>query len=70
MRFGSRSHVTTDEVDTSKITPERDRLVRTLRNLADTIEAAPAAPVKAGIARMTAAAVTLVQTVERALGKQ
>jgi hypothetical protein len=69
MRFGSHSHVTPDELD-AKATTDRERLVRTLRNLADTIESAPAAPVKAGLAGMAAAADTLVRTVKLALAKQ
>lgn len=69
MRFGSRSHSTSDEIDDTRST-DRDRLVRMLRNLADTIEAAPAASVKAGLAGMTTAAETLAQTVKSALTKR
>ena len=68
MRFGSRSHDTLDEIDPKKTT-ERDRLVRTLRDLANTIEAAPAASIKAGLTGMTAAAETLVRAVKSALAK-
>jgi hypothetical protein len=69
MRFGSRRHATFDELH-AKVTTDRDRLVRTLRNLADTIEAAPAAPINAGLAEMAAAAETLVRTVKLALSKE
>ncbi len=69
MRFGRHSH-TSDELDTGTTTTDRDRLTRTLRNLANTIEAAPAARVNAGLAAMTQAVETLVRAVERALGRQ
>ncbi len=69
MRFGSRSHSTSDEID-PKITTDRDRLVRTLRDLADTIDAAPAASVKAGLAEMATAAGTMVRAVKLALAKR
>jgi hypothetical protein len=67
MRFGRRSH-TPDDLD-QQTTTDRGRLIRTLRNLADTIEAAPAERVDAGLAGMVAAAETLVRAVERALGR-
>lgn len=69
MRFGSRSHTTSDETDTGPTT-ERDRLVRMLRNLADTIERAPAAAVDAELAGLTTAADTLARAVKSALAKR
>ena len=70
MRFGSRSHshVDSDQVD-AKVTGERVRLVRILRNLADRIETAPPKRVSEGLVSMGAAAEALVQAVERAIGR-
>ena len=68
MRFGRHSH-TPDELDTGTTT-DRDRLIRTLRDLANTIEAAPAARVNAGLAAMAQAVEAAVRAVERALGRR
>jgi hypothetical protein len=68
MRFGSRSHDTdTDKLDRT-VTSERDRLVRTLRDLADRIEGAPFNRISASVAGITSAVEPLTRMVERALG--
>jgi hypothetical protein len=68
MRFGSRSHDTdTDKLDRT-VTSERDRLVRTLRELADRIEGAPFNRITESVAWLTSAVEPLTQMVDRALG--
>ncbi len=72
MRFGSRSHDTntdTDKLDRT-VTSERDRLVRTLRDLADRIEGAPFNRISETVAWIASALEPLTRTVERVLGGQ
>ena len=69
MRFGSRSHdIDLDKLD-PKISTERDRLVRTLRDVADRIERAPAGRISESAAWITAAVEPLLRVVERVLGR-
>ncbi len=70
MRFGSRSHDTDPEKPDATVTGERDRLVRTLRDLADRIERAPFKRITGSVAWIAAAVEPLVHVVERALGRQ
>jgi hypothetical protein len=51
----------------AKVTAERDRLVKALRDLADRIERAKLDRVSEGLAWVATAAETLVKTIERAL---
>ena len=51
----------------AKVTAERDRLVKVLRDLADRIEAANLDRVSEGLTWVATAAETLVKTIERAL---
>ena len=67
MRFGSRSH-DVDKLD-AKVTTERDRLVRTLRDLADRIEKAPSGRITESVTRIAVVVEPLVRVVERALGR-
>jgi hypothetical protein len=68
MRFGSHTHVDPDQLD-PKLKTERDRLVTTLRGLADRIEAAPLERLSEGLASMLVAVEPLVRAVQRALGR-
>jgi hypothetical protein len=68
MRFGSRSHGDPDKIDTQP-TAERDRLVATLRGLADRIESAPLERINEGLAFMLVSLEPLVRAVQRAVGR-
>lgn len=69
MRFGSRSHdIDVDKLDAA-VTTERDRLVQTLRDLADRIEKAPLSRITESVAWISVAVEPLVRVVERALGR-
>ena len=68
MRFGSRSHDPEPEKVDATLTGERDRLVRTLRNLADRIEAAPSKRMTESMTWLATAAGPFIKAVERALG--
>ena len=67
MSFGNRTHQTSAEID-ANLKAERDRLVTTLRGLADQIEHAPLARLPDGLVSMSFAVEPLVRAVERALG--
>ena len=67
MRFGSRSHDTNSEKLDARVTGERDRLVQTLRDLADRIEQAPFNRISDSVASIATAVEPLVRVVERAL---
>ncbi len=51
----------------AKVTAERDRIVKALRDLADRIERANVGRVSEGLTWVATAAETLVKTIERAL---
>jgi len=67
MRFGSRSHEP-DKTDTT-VSTERDRLVRTLRDLADRIERAPFNRIAESLAWIATSVEPLVHVVDRAVGR-
>lgn len=56
-----------EEQINAKVSAERDRLVKALRDLADRIERANLARVSEGLAWVATAAETLIKTIERAL---
>lgn len=56
-----------DDRINAKVTAERDRLVKLLRDLADRIERANLDRVSEGLTWVATAADTLVKTIERAL---
>lgn len=68
MRFGRHSH----DIDLEKFdaTGERDRLVRTLRDVADRIEKAPRDRITESPAWIAAALEPLMGILERARGRQ
>lgn len=69
MRFGRRSHDTdVDKLDV-KVTTERERLVRTLRELADRIEKAPPSRITESASRIAVAVEPLIRVIERTLGR-
>lgn len=68
MRFGSHSH----DIDHETRDPrtERERLVRTLRDVAERIEKAPLDQISESLTFFRAALEPLVRVVDRALGRQ
>jgi hypothetical protein len=58
---------TGDDRINAKVTAERDRIVKALRDLADRIERANVNRVSEGLTWVATAAETLVKTIERAL---
>jgi len=58
---------TGDDRINAKVTAERDRIVKALRDLADRIERANLDRVSEGLTWVATAAETLVKTIERAL---
>jgi hypothetical protein len=56
-----------DERINAKVTAERDRVVKALRDLADRIERANLDRVSEGLSWVATAAETLVKTIERAI---
>jgi len=69
MRFGSHSHADRNQRD-AKVNAEHDRLVTTLRGLADRIERVNVDQLGDGLVSIAAAVDPLVRAVERALGRQ
>lgn len=67
MRFGSRSHEP-EKTDTT-VSTERDRVVRTLRDLADRIERAPFNKISESLTWIATTIEPLVAVVERAAGR-
>jgi len=68
MRFGSRSHDPEPEKLDVTVTGERDRLVRTLRDLADRIEKAPFSRITESVSWIAKVVEPVVGVVDRALG--
>lgn len=69
MRFGTHSHDVDPQQLDAKDTAERDRLVRTLRDLAERIERANLTRVRDSLRWIAAAVDPVVRSVERALGQ-
>jgi hypothetical protein len=70
MRFGSHTHADPEQMGAKLKKDEPARLVATLRRLADRLEGAPVERVSEALAWMAAAVEPLVQTVERAFGRE
>jgi hypothetical protein len=62
-----QTHRAGEERINTKVTAERDRIVKALRDLADRIERANLDRVSEGLTWVATAAETLVKTIERAL---